>query len=189
MWRELSLQLILLTVPKAAIYVPAGFCLVVLLLVLWRIGAFRKRSVRLSTGILVSGLVMCVIGQELLAKAKANYLLATANQRIASIRKAPAEIKILDSKGNAVPGARVRIEQRHHSFLFGCNAFWFDHHPDDQNQVYAERFSALFNYAKLAFYWGMYEPQKGDCRVYEQKHKALAGWHTEIGFDSTTLPG
>lgn len=176
MWRELSLRLILLTVPKAAIYIPAGVCLAVLLVVLWRVGAFRKRWMRLSTGVLTGVLVAGIVGQDVLTRAKADYLLKTANQRISSIRKAPAQIRVVDSKGNPVGGASVRVEQRRHAFLFGCNAFRFDHHPGEQNQEYAARFSALFNYATLAFYWGMYEPQKGDSRNYAQKHKGLADW-------------
>ncbi len=176
MLRELSFRLILLMAPKAAIYVPAAFCLTVVLVVLWRAGAFRRRWMRLSTLVVFSCLVACIVGQEFLAKARVDYLLKTANQRIASIRKAPAQIRIVDSKGNPVAGASVRVEQRRHSFLFGCNAFRFDHHPAEQNQEYAARFSALFNYATLAFYWGMYEPQKGDTRHYAQAHKGLADW-------------
>jgi len=81
--------------------------------------------------------------------AKADYLLRTANERMASIRKAPAQIRVVDSKGDPVAGASVRVEQRRHSFLFGWNAFRFYHHPDEQNRQYAARFSALFNYATL----------------------------------------
>ncbi len=176
MWNELSVQLILLAAPKAIIYVSAGFCLAVLWVVLWRAGAFRRRRTALGCTVLMGGCLAGIVGPGVLAGIKADYLLRTAEDRIASIRKAPAQIKVVDSKGNPVVGAMVRIEQRRHSFLFGCNAFGLYSHPDKRNQEYAARFSALFNYATLPFYWGMYEPQRGDTRVYGQKHKDLAAW-------------
>lgn len=176
MWREWSSQLVLLNVPKAVIYVPAGFGLAVLWVLLWRAGAFHKRWIRLGYAVLVCGLIAAIITQAAMAMAKADFLLRTANERIAAIRKAPAQIKVLDSKGNPVPGATVRVEQRRHSFLFGCNAFTFYYHPDQQNSLYAARFSALFNYATLPFYWGLYEPEQGDTTAYDEKHKRTVEW-------------
>jgi endo-1,4-beta-xylanase len=108
--------------------------------------------------------------------ARADFLLKTANERIDSIRKAPAQIRVVDSKGSPVAGATVRVEQRRHSFLFGCNVFGLYNYPDEQNQLYAARFSALFNYATLPFYWGRYEPEKGDTHAAYDKNKRLAEW-------------
>ena len=46
-----------LSAPKAAIYVPAGLGLGVLLVLVWRAGSFRKRWIILASDILVSGLL------------------------------------------------------------------------------------------------------------------------------------
>jgi len=176
MWRDISSQLVLLNASKAMIYLPVGTCLAILLGVLWFAGALRKRWVCLTSAALVGGLVVAAVAQAWLAQAKADYLLKTADARIAAIRKAPAQIRIVDSKGNPVAGATVRVEQRRHAFLFGSNAFRFYYHPDEDNQLYAARFSALFNYATLPFYWSLYEPEKGNIAAYDQRHLALADW-------------
>jgi hypothetical protein len=175
-WQDLSVRLALLFLPMTGVYIAAGFCLTVVLVVLWRLGVFGKRWMRVAGAVLMVGVVGGIIAQAALAKARANYLLRTADLRIASIRKAPVQLKVVDAEGNPVAGASVSIEQLRHSFLFGCNAFRFYIHPGEQNQVYADRFSALFNYATLPFYWGMREPQKGDTRVDDQKHFGLAEW-------------
>jgi endo-1,4-beta-xylanase len=108
--------------------------------------------------------------------ASVDFLLKTANERIDSIRKAPVQIKVVDSEGRPVAGATVRVEQRRHSFLFGCNLFGLYNYPDKQNQLYAARFSALFNYATLPFYWGMYEPEKFNTIWGYYHDKDLAQW-------------
>jgi GH35 family endo-1,4-beta-xylanase len=108
--------------------------------------------------------------------AGANDLLKTANERIDAIRKAPVQVRVLDSQGNPVEGAVVRVEQRRHAFLFGCNVFGLYGYRDEQHQLYAARFSALFNYATLPFYWGMYEPEKNNTIWGYYHDKDLAQW-------------
>jgi endo-1,4-beta-xylanase len=103
-------------------------------------------------------------------------LLRTAQERIEAVRKAPVQVRVLDTQGNPVPGAVVRVEQRRHAFLFGCNVFGLRNYPNDQHQLYACRFSALFNYATLPFYWGMYEPEKGNTIWGYYHAKDLAQW-------------
>ena len=108
--------------------------------------------------------------------ARADLLLKTADERIDSIRKAPVQIRVVDSKGSPVAGATVRVEQRRHSFLFGCNVFGLYDYQGEQCQLYAARFSALFNYATLPFYWGMYEPEKANTIWGYYHDKDLAQW-------------
>jgi endo-1,4-beta-xylanase len=175
-WQDLSVRLVLLAVPQTGLYVAASVCLAVVLGVLWRVGALRQRWARLGCAVVVGGLVAGIVGHAVWAQARANALLRGANARIAAIRKAPAQIQVVDAKGNPIAGASVRVAQRRHAFLFGCNAFGFYFHSEQPHQLYAERFSALFNYATLPFYWGMHEPQKGDTSINDQKHRGLADW-------------
>jgi CubicO group peptidase (beta-lactamase class C family)/GH35 family endo-1,4-beta-xylanase len=184
--RMLKMRQFLLNAPKAAIYIPAGFCLAVLVVLLWRAGSFRKRLLILGCAALVSGLLAALIA--LVSMAKADFLLKTANERIASIRKAPAQIRVVDSKGSPVAGATVRVEQRRHSFLFGCNAFRLYYNQDERNQLYAARFSALFNYATLPFYWELYEPEKGNTTAYDKKNKRLAEWFKAYNIETKGHP-
>jgi CubicO group peptidase (beta-lactamase class C family) len=46
---------------KAIIYIPAGFCLAVILVLLWRAGSFRKRLLILGCAVLVSGFLAALI--------------------------------------------------------------------------------------------------------------------------------
>ena len=57
----LMMRQYLLDVPKAAIYIPAGFCLAVLVILFWRAGSFRKRCIILGSAVLVSGLLASLI--------------------------------------------------------------------------------------------------------------------------------
>jgi endo-1,4-beta-xylanase len=120
--------------------------------------------------------------------AQQDLLLETANERIAGIRKAPARIKVVDAKGDPIPRATVKVEQIRHAFLFGCNAFRFYYHADEHDSVYAARFSAVFNYATLPFYWELYEPVQGDSVVYDQKHKRVIEWCKANGIEMKGHP-
>jgi GH35 family endo-1,4-beta-xylanase len=74
----------------------------------------------------------------------------------------------------------VTVRQVRHKFLFGCNAFLLS--PQDQSreqQDYQERFTAIFNYATLGFYWGSYEPQEGQTA--EARLRAQARWLRDHG--------
>jgi endo-1,4-beta-xylanase len=119
------------------------------------------------------GLIQAAHGAE---PPNADQLLKIAATRIESIRQAPLQIEVVDAKGNPVRGAAVRVEQRRHSFLFGCNVFSLYTHTNEQHQLYASRFSELFNYATLPFYWGRYEPTPGDTRAAHDLNKRLAQW-------------
>jgi hypothetical protein len=141
------MRLILLHVPDAVVYVPLGLGLAVLLVLVWGADGFRQRWVRLGCAVLVVGFLAGLAAQA--SKANADSLMKTANERIASLRKASAQIRVVDAKGNPVAGANVRVEQRRHAFLFGCNAFRMFYNQDQLNPLYAARFSALFNYAAL----------------------------------------
>ena len=81
-----------------------------------------------------------------------------------SHRKAKKEIIFKDARGNALANRQVSIEQKSHSFLFGCGAFEFMNHIKDANDETADitsKWLKIFNYGTLPFYWGRYEPEEG----------------------------
>ena len=81
-----------------------------------------------------------------------------------SHRKARKEIIFKDAQGNPLANRQVSIEQKSHSFLFGCGAFEFMNHIKDANDETADitsKWLKIFNYGTLPFYWGRYEPEEG----------------------------
>jgi len=46
----------------------------------------------------------------------------------------------------------VKISQKSHEFLFGCNIFVLGQ-MKERNEAYEEAFLKLFNFATAAFYW------------------------------------
>ena len=107
-------------------------------------------------------------------------LLAQAAERIEQHRKGPGVVVVRSAEGKPVAGAKLKVEQLRHDFLFGCNFFRFGHisNPELQDQ-YNRRFAALFNYATLGFYWPMYEPRRGQP-IYEYTDRVLA-WTGQHG--------
>lgn len=97
-----------------------------------------------------------------------------AEERIEKHRKGDASV-LVESGGRPVRGARVRIAQTRHAFLFGCNIFML--RPEDSSdaqRAYQERFRELLNYATLPFYWGSYERERG--KPDEDRLRRLAQW-------------
>lgn len=64
------------------------------------------------------------------------------------------------------PGKKkVTIKQKTHKFLFGCNAFMLDSvETPEKEQLYKQKFAALFNHAVVPFYWKDLEPEEGKLR-------------------------
>lgn len=76
-----------------------------------------------------------------------------------------AHIQLLDADKKPVKGARVRVKQAGHEYLFGCNAFMLNQFPEaEQNAQYVETFTKLFNEAVIPFYWSDFEPEDGNPR-------------------------
>ena len=77
-------------------------------------------------------------------------------------RKTDATVRVVDSAGRPLTGAKISVEQTGHEFLFGCNIYMFDRFGSPaENAAYKRRFEALFNYATVGFYWIAYEHQRG----------------------------
>jgi GH35 family endo-1,4-beta-xylanase len=89
-------------------------------------------------------------------------LLAEARERIARHRRRRGTLVLRTAAGRPLAGARVRVEQTRHEFLFGCNLFMFDRCGEAEAEAaYRERFAALLNFATLGFYWASYERERG----------------------------
>jgi len=95
-------------------------------------------------------------------------------------RMASKTIKLVDASGNPVAGKEVALKQTNHKFLFGCGIF--DAVEVANKNVPAERLSFqkekldkfldVFNSATLPFYWGRFEPEKGNPQTKELKTAA-----------------
>lgn len=84
---------------------------------------------------------------------------------IEAYRKGYFKINFVDSEGNPVKGADVKIRQKTSEFKFGCNIFKLGcFKTDEENAKYEELFKGLFNMATIPFYWNDFEPQDGHMR-------------------------
>lgn len=94
-------------------------------------------------------------------------IVAGADARIAAHRTADVSLTLRDPGGNRLPAGLVAsVEQVRHEFLFGCNTYsWGRCGTPDGDRAYADRFSALFNYATLPFYWGPVPPTRNWRRM------------------------
>jgi len=133
----------------------------------------------MSAGLFVVFAVGNAVGQER-ATMTAQEIVSGADARIERHRKADAVVRVVNSEGEPVVGARVHVEQTRHAFLFGCNAFPLLGHNDPAKEAaYQREFTALFNYATLGFYWGAYEPEPGRTTAAQLERQAR--WCREHG--------
>jgi len=114
-------------------------------------------------------------------------------------RKSTCTLRLLDARGCAMPGRKVRVQQTSHEFKFGCNIFFlpamFDERVPAERREHLRRmwesWHALFNFGTLPFYQGQYEPREGvtreasilqTARFLDSHGVALKGhplcWHT-----------
>jgi GH35 family endo-1,4-beta-xylanase len=88
-------------------------------------------------------------------------------QHLSSTGTAPAHrtgtttVTLVDPDGLPLADRGVTIEQRSHAFGFGNIGFDFVERGFDG----AEPFLRLFNQATLPFYWGTFEPRRGETRA------------------------
>lgn len=108
-------------------------------------------------------------------------------KRIERYRRGNLTVVVRNSRGRPVRNARVAVQQLDHAFLFGCNIFGL--RPTDTSPAqlaYQRRFTALLNYCTLPFYWGFFEPQKGQP-IYGQLD-AMARWCAAHGLAAKGHP-
>jgi len=95
---------------------------------------------------------------------KAEWL-PRAQDGIERYRKGDMTVTVTDSQGNAIPNARVSVNQTSHAFRFGANLFMLDElETADKNEQYKRYFTDVFNMATLPFYWNATEPTEGNTR-------------------------
>ncbi len=70
-------------------------------------------------------------------------------------------VTLVGPEGVPLADREVTVEQRSHAFGFGNIGFDFVEHGFDG----AEPFLRLFNQATLPFYWGTFEPRRGETRA------------------------
>ncbi|MEU6858151.1 endo-1,4-beta-xylanase [Glycomyces sp. NPDC046736] len=91
----------------------------------------------------------------------------------------------LTAAGESLAGREVRIEQVRHKFLFGCTGFEFEAYANgdstdpDRDERLAARWDGLFNFATLPFYWGRFEPERGNPAT--ERLLRTARWFAERG--------
>jgi GH35 family endo-1,4-beta-xylanase len=97
------------------------------------------------------------------AEEQRNEILDQADARIEKHRKGDIELKLAGPDGKLLPNSlNVKIEQKRHKFLFGCNIFKLNRCRTPENNVdYEKHFAALLNFATLPFYWWNYERRRG----------------------------
>lgn len=141
----------------------------------------KTKTIRLLSLVLacMAGALPCVSQTRRTKAVNGDELLATADTRIEKIRKADANIKITDRHGRPVRGAKARVEQMRHRFLFGAHVLpLYQYKPEElftpaqkitpplvtgeRKRIFEESFKELFNFATLGFQWSFYEPRANE---------------------------
>ena len=101
-----------------------------------------------------------------------DFFESTVNENIEKYRKGTMTISVIDENGNAVPNAKIKVNQIKHEFKFGANLFLLDElETDEKNKLYTDYFKNIFNMATLPFYWSSIEPEKGKLRYDKNSEK------------------
>ncbi|MHC4595913.1 MAG: endo-1,4-beta-xylanase [Planctomycetota bacterium] len=105
-----------------------------------------------------------------------DHILSQADTLIEKYRKGDVTLRLVGPDGKPLKTAlTVRIEQRRHKFLFGCNIFKFGRcKTREDNAAYEKQFAALLNFATLPFYWWNYEQQRG--RPDDDRTEEIINW-------------
>lgn len=100
-----------------------------------------------------------------LFESQKEYMEERVNAGIELYRKGYANLTIVDSEGNPIPNATIKVNQKNHEFKFGANLFMLDEfETEEKNTLYKKHFAETFNLATLPFYWNATEPKKGMLR-------------------------
>ena len=93
------------------------------------------------------------------------YLNGKISRDIEENRKGQFVLYFKDANGEPLSDVHVKVRQKKHDFKFGCSAFYLDQYEDEERRrLYKERFTQVFNYAVVPFYWDTLEPEQGKPR-------------------------
>jgi len=140
----------------------------------WKGGYMNRRDFLKATGFSAAS---AAFSRPLFAaKEQRNKILDQAEARIEKHRKGDAVLKLAGPDAKPLrSGLAVKIEQKRHKFLFGCNIFKLGRcrTPED-NDAYEKRFAALLNFATLPFYWWNYKRRQG--RPDDERTDQIVRW-------------
>jgi len=124
-----------------------------------------------NAGLYKKNFVLLFLSIALLAPSRAQSVseieaqyLERADANIELYRKGDASIQFLGADGNPADGIQVQIRQTNHDFLFGNLLFPLVAYEDAEPykmEVWKDRFTKLFNFGILPFYWNELEPEQG----------------------------
>ncbi len=129
------------------------------------------------------------IGMVRAQDAASDGLLARAAGDVEQHRMGEIRIRVLDAAGRPVAGVALTVDQKTHAFQFGSIAFELlhrNHFSPEQELLFKERFTRLFNLAVFPFYWDGYEPVPG--RTAWETTLETAIWCRENGITAKGHP-
>jgi len=102
-------------------------------------------------------------------------------------RKGSRKVMIMKKDGTPVKNQKVAIKQVSHEFLFGCTEFSVIPYANGmlqgrEKEMAEEKFRLfldIFNYTTLPFYWGWFEPVRGNPDT--ERLKNASKWLIERG--------
>ena len=101
-----------------------------------------------------------------------DYVEEKVSHGIEAYRKGDGKIQIVDTNGNPVAGAKIKLNQKSHEFRFGANIFMLDElETPEKNDIYKKHFADVFNMATLPFYWDALEPERRKPRYAKDSPK------------------
>lgn len=96
-------------------------------------------------------------------------------------RRGDAVVTVLGADGQPLANTEVVVEQTRHDFGFGCIGFDLIDHANgtaDESRLAAD-WLGLFNLTVLPFYWGLFEPKRGEPDTARLQQSAR--WFRERG--------
>ena len=102
-------------------------------------------------------------------------------------RMGERKLTLVGADGALLKNREVSVEQKKHSFLFGCAGFdsiplannEYNVNEKEKSEERFRKFFELFNYVTLPFYWGRFEPVKGKPDT--ERLKNTAQWLVSKG--------
>ena len=130
---------------------------------------------------------LTLVAGSFAARAADRDWMAGAAARIEKHRMGQGTVRVVDSDGQPVPEASVRLEHSRHACLFGSNIYAWGRLDDQQlERQYRQQFADVFNFATIGFYWASYEPQRGAPN--HEYAEAVARWCAENGIATKGHP-